>query len=166
MVEPTAGAGIGHIYLAAVGKPAATRAAHGVRRATCHHRGRAAPDPRVFADVSAGRAPQAADMDPWIAFDEARARWERERDDRLHARARRWAAKQELLTNLVAFVITNAGLWAIWVASGAGAIWPMLICAPWSVVVAYDVVRLRTLSVDDPPNQPSATTVVSTGRPT
>lgn len=93
-------------------------------------------------------------MDPWIAFDDARARWELERNHRIRVRDQRWIARQELVTHALVFAVVNLALWLLWGTSGAGLVWPFLLTAPWSIGLAVAAWRYRSLPREDA--QPAA----------
>jgi len=47
----------------------------------------------------------------------------------------RW---RELLRHLVAYVVINAALWAIWLVSGAGYAWPAWVTVPWAIGIVLN----------------------------
>lgn len=60
--------------------------------------------------------------------------------------------RRDFHTHLVAYVVVNAALWAIWAVTGAGYPWPAWVTGGWAIGVvlnAWDVYMRRPITEAD-----------------
>ncbi len=63
------------------------------------------------------------------------------------AAVKRLSARRDFVAHVVAFVVVNAGIVAIWLATGHGYFWPAWLIGVWAaglVLHAWDVLRAQT----------------------
>ena len=68
------------------------------------------------------------------------------------AAVKRLSARRDFVAHLVAYVVVNAGILAVWFATGHGYFWPAWVLGAWGVGLvlhAWDVYGRRPISEED-----------------